>query len=169
MRETSETFLAASPTISNNRTMASENIESLSRSVRLRFSAKLTARRAASNMWRKKKPSSCRGILYLRFSEHSIAEMAIQRIRSIEVYFASEYFGKFCLQVYEGKARYVTRLELYKHVDVAFGTEVIAQHRPEQRQLADMMAATEICHFLARNIDLYPAVHGCYTILTTQH
>src|SRR5437667_12123548 len=60
----------------------------------------------------------------------------------------------------------VVRLELDQHVDVAVGPKVVAEHRTEQSQPPDVVAATEIRDLLARNLDACSALrHGMGTIL----
>jgi hypothetical protein len=52
-------------------------------------------------------------------------------------------------------------LELHKHINIAFRSEVISQHRPEERSTADVMSAAKIGNFIqvnryARHVCLLP-------------
>jgi hypothetical protein len=62
-------------------------------------------------------------------------------------------FGQFILQGKKGEPRYVARLKLDQHIHIALRAEVIAQDRAEQRQLADVVATTEILYGLPRKLD----------------
>ena len=52
------------------------------------------------------------------------------------------------------EARDVLRVELDQHVDVARSSEIVAQHRSEQREAADVMPRAEIAERAAVNVEL---------------
>ena len=62
-----------------------------------------------------------------------------------EIHLSSDYSRQFLFisEVTEANAFERARLEFRQHVHVAFGTEIGARHRPEQRQLADAVLAAE--------------------------
>jgi len=57
---------------------------------------------------------------------------------------ASEQPPEFVLDVNDAEPRYLPRLGLDRHVHVAVRPELIAQHRPEQRQPTEVMPSAEL-------------------------
>jgi hypothetical protein len=107
-------------------------------------------------MWRSRVKLSLRDILNLGLSEGSGAEVLAQETRSAEIHPALQNFPKLGLQSEELEARYKAGLEFHQNVHVAVRPEVITQDRAKQGQLADVMAAAEICNVFFRNVYLCP-------------
>jgi len=56
--------------------------------------------------------------------------------------------GVFLIE--EGKPGDIPRFEFHQNIDIALRTEIVTQHRPEKRQLANVMFPAEsfdICFF----------------------
>lgn len=64
----------------------------------------------------------------------------------MQVHPATENRGEFLLEIEEGEPRNVSGLELHEHVHVAFRPEVVAEHRPEEREPAYVISLAEGGH-----------------------
>lgn len=95
------------------------------------------------------------GKLNMGLGHDPVAEVAAQLVRSAQVDLTADHLGE--LTLHPGQAE-VTRslagLELDQHVHVGIRPKVAAQHRPEQRQPADVIAAAELRDFLVVQHDL---------------
>lgn len=69
--------------------------------------------------------------------------MGTEEPGSVEIHLPSEYLRELIFHGQEGEPRNVTGLELHEDVDIALRSEVGSQNRTEQRELPDMMTATE--------------------------
>src|SRR5438874_2452050 len=107
-------------------------------------------------MWRRAAaPRSGLLILRLRFRQHSFAHMWAYELRRVQVNPATEDFRKLLLHREERKPRRAARLELDQHVHVAVVTKVIAQHRAEEGQPADVVLSAEVGDLFPVNGDAY--------------
>lgn len=61
----------------------------------------------------------------------------------MEIHSSTEDSGELLLEVEEREPRCMAGIELYQHVDVALGSEVVSKYRAEEREPADVMLATE--------------------------
>src|SRR2546423_1759037 len=105
-------------------------------------------------MWRRAAaPRSRLLILRLRFRQHSFADVRTHELRRIQVNPPTEDFRKLLLYREERKPRHAPRLELDQHVHVAVGTKVIAQHRAEEGQPADVVLSAEVGDLFTVNRD----------------
>src|SRR6266568_8782336 len=90
--------------------------------------------------------SSSRFILDLGPGQHALADAVIQEALGHEVHRAPAEQARELLfhAVERDEAWDVFRVELHQHIDVTVRPEVLAQDRPEQRQLADMTTLAEV-------------------------
>src|SRR5213078_4312708 len=63
--------------------------------------------------------------------------------RRIQIHTPPQKFGKFILHAKKVQPRCLSRSKLDQHIDIAVGAKIVAQHRSEKRQAADMIAAAE--------------------------
>jgi hypothetical protein len=64
--------------------------------------------------------------------EYLVTEVGAQKTGRIQVDAAPQNLGELILHPEERQPGDMVRLELDQHVDIAVGTEVVAEHRPEQ-------------------------------------
>src|SRR5579884_1185509 len=140
LRSSALILLAASPTISTSFTSASASTSS-SRSPRDRPCAMATARRAASRMCRRRVSSSA-CIDGLSRIQDALPDVAAERRRRLDVDRPTEQIAQVLLNPAEREvADPRARLELDQHVDVARVAEVLAEHRPEEREPSNAVLA----------------------------
>src|SRR5713101_5038440 len=94
-------------------------------------------------MWRKRMSPSSRDILDLGLGQDPAAEIGAQKTRSVQVNLAPEDLRQLSFQREEPQSRYVARLELDQHVNVAIRPKVVAKNRAEERKPANMIALAE--------------------------
>ena len=94
--------------------------------------------------------SSCSLKLHLRLRQYAFSEIPTEACGRIQVDPSTKQICQFILHGDEVEAGRATRLELDKHVYVGLGAEIVAQHRTEQRQPADVMATAELGNLLTR-------------------
>src|SRR5450756_217488 len=124
-----------------------------SSSSRSRDATRSCALRANSTMCATKTRSSCR-IDLLRSRQHLILEETADVLGIDEVDLASpKELGELRLDRHDLEARLSLRLELHKHVDVAVGTEVVAQHGAEEGHAADAVTTAQRGKVAVREVD----------------
>src|SRR5215510_8977890 len=99
---------------------------------------------------------SCRGIEHLRLVEDFMPEIQTPILRCVQVCLSAENLRQLSLHCEDGQAWRLSGLKLHQHVHVASGREVIAQHRAEERQLANVMAPAKRGDFFSWDLDLRP-------------
>lgn len=87
-------------------------------------------------------------------------EIGAQESRRVQLNLSLEEFRKLVLHGEERQPRHMPWLELHQHIYVAIWPEVIAQHRAEQRQLADGMTFAEVSDGFLRHVDLWLGGRG---------
>jgi hypothetical protein len=95
----------------------------------------------------------------LCLADDGVAEVRTEEAGRLEIDATAYDFSEFVLQAEEAEARRATRLEFDQHVDVTVRPEVVAQHRAEERQLADAVAAAELGEAAAIDGELHR--HSC--------
>src|SRR3990170_7555660 len=106
-------------------------------------------------MWSNPTRGSRRGIVHLCLCQNFFTKVFTQASGGIHIHFLpAEKPRKFLFHVVQVEQSHPGAwLELNQHIDIAFGCEVVAQHRAEERELANMMALTEGRQLLPRNSD----------------
>src|SRR5712691_8457783 len=96
-------------------------------------------------MCRSTMASSCCVIQYLGLCQDGIPEIPAEKLRGIEVYLPSDKVGQLRFHVKKCETWHMAWLKLDEDINVTVRAEIIAQDRAEQRELVNMMSATE--HF----------------------
>src|SRR5882724_2115060 len=132
-RSSSDTRVAASPTISRRRTNARQSTRLAWRSARVVFCTSAAASRAWSSMCRSPMASSCCVIQYLGLFQDGIPEIPAEKLRGIEVYLPSDDVGQLHFHVKKCQTWHMAWLKLDEDINVTIRAEIIAQDRAEQR------------------------------------
>lgn len=104
-----------------------------------------TAFFAASSMCLRRIRLSCRDMERNSLAEDLIAKVRAERLGRFQVHIAAKNSAQLFFHPDEVKeAGDCLRLELHENVDVALEREVIAQHRPEKRELPDVIPPAEV-------------------------
>jgi hypothetical protein len=102
-------------------------------------------------MWRNRTKLSWRDILNLGLGQCTVAEVSAQKGWSVQIDLPSQNFGELALKAEKIQARYEIGLKFYEHVHIAARLEIVAQDRPEQRQLPYVMPAAKLRNAVSRN------------------
>ena len=110
-----------------------------------------TASRQASSMCRNRIESSWCDIQILRLSQYVVSKILAEALRRIQVHLPTEQRRKLLLHAEERQAGNMPRLEFGEHIHVALRTEVLAQHRPKQRQPTNVVTLAKARDLGLRN------------------
>src|SRR6266508_377622 len=109
--------------------------------------------------------SSSSDIERLGLAQHLVPNEWMQGLRHVEIHLAPQEAGELLLDLRQGEVRIsVLGLELDEHVDVAVGSEVVAEDRAEQGQPADVVPPAKLGDALLRYLDAR-AAHATGMIL----
>jgi hypothetical protein len=97
---------------------------------------------------------SRRDIEHLRLVEDFLPEVWAQIHSCAQARFPTEHLRQFPLQGEERQSWCMPGFELHQNVYIAFGRKIIAQHRSEKRQPANMVATAEIGNLVFRYVNL---------------
>src|SRR6266849_10601542 len=86
------------------------------------------------------------------FGLHALTEVGTEPLQGVEIDLAPKEIRQLLLHAEERETRNVVRIELDQHVDVTVRAEVVAQDRPEQRELTDVVATAEVRDLVLGNI-----------------
>src|ERR1700731_2566573 len=92
-------------------------------------------------MWRSRTRLSWRYILNLCLGHRPVAEVFAEKCRSVQIDLPAQNFGEFVFKAEKIQPRHEIGLKIDEHVHIAARPEIVAQDRPEQRQLAYVMPA----------------------------
>src|SRR5215469_14230315 len=143
-RNSSESWVAASPIISISLTKARRRIRSLARSCGARSLMKAVASAAASSMCRRRIRSRP-FILRESGGDHLGTEVAAQVLGCAQINLASLLFRKLHFHARQGdQARCMAGIEFHQNVEVAIRTKMWRKHRAKERKFADMISFAEL-------------------------